>query len=225
MFGTDLSIIIISLPLLGKGLLVTLQITILAVLVGMALGTVLAVGRISDFAPLRWLATTYITVFRSVPLVMVLLWFYLILPQLLSKILGLSSQADIRLASAMVAFSMFEAAYYAEIIRAGINSISRDQYFAALALGMTKGQALIHVLLPQAFRVMTPLLLTQGIILFQDTALVYIIGVGDFFRTASNIGKTTGYEIDMVLLAGAGYFIICFFVSLLVKKLKRERFT
>ena len=123
---------------------------------------------------------------------------------------------------ALVAFTAFEAAYYAEIIRAGMNSVSRGQNYAALALGMTKSQTLTYVILPQAFRVMTPLLLTQGVILFQDTALVYIIGLADFFRTATNIGKTTGYEIEMVLFAGAGYFVVCFCVSLAVTVVKKR---
>ena len=153
---------------------------------------------------------------------MVLLWFYLIVPQFLTKFLNLSPLTDIRLVSAMVAFTAFEAAYYAEIIRAGMNSVSRGQNYAALALGMTKSQTLTYVILPQAFRVMTPLLLTQGVILFQDTALVYIIGLADFFRTATNIGKTTGYEIEMVLFAGAGYFVVCFCVSLAVTVVKKR---
>ena len=153
---------------------------------------------------------------------MVLLWFYLIVPQFISKFFNLSPLTDIRLVSAMVAFTAFEAAYYAEIIRAGMNSVSSGQNHAALALGMTKSQTLIYVILPQAFRVMTPLLLTQGIILFQDTALVYIIGLADFFRTATNIGKTTGYEIEMVLIAGTGYFVVCFCVSLAVTAVKKR---
>ena len=218
----DWSIIDQSLPLLGQGAMVTLEITLTSIVFGMVIGTLLAVARISIYAPLRWLSAAYVNCFRSVPLVMVLLWFYLIVPQFLTKFLNLSPLTDIRLVSAMVAFTAFEAAYYAEIIRAGMNSVSRGQNYAALALGMTKSQTLTYVILPQAFRVMTPLLMTQGMILFQDTALVYIIGLADFFRTASNIGKTTGYEIDMVLLAGSGYFIVCFCVSVTVTMVKKR---
>lgn len=222
MLDFDWSIIEQSLPLLQKGILVTLKITITSIILGMVLGTLLAVARISIYAPLRWLAAAYVNCFRSIPLVMVLLWFYLIVPQFLTKFLNLSPLTDIRLVSAMVAFTAFEAAYYSEIIRAGMNSVSRGQNYAALALGMTKSQTLIYVILPQAFRVMTPLLLTQGVILFQDTALVYIIGLADFFRTATNIGKTTGYEIEMVLFAGAGYFVVCFCASLAVTVVKKR---
>jgi len=222
MFSFDWSILQQSLPLLGQGAMVTLKITITAIAFGMVLGTLLAVARISEYAPMRWLSAAYVNCFRSIPLVMVLLWFYLIVPQFLSSVFNLSPQTDIRLVSAIVAFTAFEAAYYAEIVRAGMRSVSSGQYSAALALGMTKSQTLTYVILPQAFRVMTPLLMTQGMILFQDTALVYIIGLADFFRTASNIGKTTGYEIDMVLLAGSGYFIVCFLVSVTVTVVKKR---
>ena len=222
MFDFDWSIIDQSLPLLGQGAMVTLEITLTSIVFGMVIGTLLAVARISIYAPLRWLSAAYVNCFRSVPLVMVLLWFYLIVPQFLTKFLNLSPLTDIRLVSAMVAFTAFEAAYYAEIIRAGMNSVSRGQNYAALALGMTKSQTITYVILPQAFRVMTPLLLTQGMILFQDTALVYIIGLADFFRTASNIGKTTGYEIDMVLIAGSGYFVVCLCVSATVTMVKKR---
>ena len=222
MFSIDWSIIQQCLPLLMQGAMVTLKITITAIAFGMVIGTLLAVARISVYAPMLWLSAAYVNCFRSIPLVMVLLWFYLIVPQFLSSFFNLSPQTDIRLVSAIVAFTAFEAAYYAEIIRAGMRSVSSGQYAASLALGMTKSQTITYVILPQAFRVMTPLLLTQGMILFQDTALVYIIGLADFFRTASNIGKTTGYEIDMVLIAGSGYFVVCLCVSATVTMVKKR---
>ena len=222
MLSIDWSIIQQSLPLLAQGALVTLKITITAIAFGMVIGTLLAVARISVYAPMRWLSAAYVNCFRSIPLVMVLLWFYLIVPQFLTSFFNLSPQTDIRLVSAIVAFTAFEAAYYAEIIRAGMRSVSSGQYAASLALGMSKSQTITYVILPQAFRVMTPLLLTQGMILFQDTALVYIIGLADFFRTASNIGKTTGYEIDMVLIAGSGYFVVCLCVSATVTMVKKR---
>ncbi len=145
-------------------------------------------------ASCRWhgLPKPTLTFFRSIPLVMVLLWFYLIVPGFLQNVLGLSPKTDIRLISAMVAFSMFEAAYYSEIIRAGIQSISRGQSSAALALGMTHWQSMKLVILPQAFRAMVPLLLTRGIVLFRDTSLVYVLSSADFFRTASTIGERDG---------------------------------
>lgn len=137
-------------PYLLAGLVITLKITVIAIVIGIVWGTILAVMRLSSFLPLAWFAKTYVNVFRSIPLVMVLLWFYLIVPSL-ANVLGLSPKTDIRLISAMIAFSMFEAAYYSEIIRAGIQSISRGQSSAALALGMTHWQSMKLIILPQAF--------------------------------------------------------------------------
>ncbi|KXU73642.1 amino acid ABC transporter permease [Escherichia coli] len=179
----------------------------------------LAVMRLSSFAPVAWFAKAYVNVFRSIPLVMVLLWFYLIVPGFLQNVLGLSPKNDIRLISAMVAFSMFEAAYYSEIIRAGIQSISRGQSSAALALGMTHWQSMKLIILPQAFRAMVPLLLTQG--MFQDTSLVYVLSLADFFRTASTIGERDGTQVE-ILFAGFVYFVISLSASLLVSYLKRR---
>ena len=227
MLDLDFSIVVPNIPILLDGLWVTAQITLTAIAFGILIGTVLAVARSSPFWIFRTISKAYVNTFRSIPLVMVLLWFYLIVPQFLAKgmeimpqflldILHITPQTDIRFASALFAFALFEAAYYSEIIRAGINSISQGQSQAALALGMTRGQSLRLIILPQAFKVMTPLLLTQAVILFQDTALVYIIGLKDFFRTGTNIGKTYGNEIEMVLFTGLIYFLICSCMSLLV---------
>ncbi|HEY3537673.1 MAG: glutamate/aspartate ABC transporter permease GltK [Trinickia sp.] len=218
----DWSSIAGALPTLWSGAIVTLEITVLAIVVGIVWGTVLALMRLSGVAPLGWFAKGYVTVFRSIPLVMVLLWFFLIVPQFLQSVLGLSANIDIRLASAMVAFSLFEAAYYSEIIRAGIQSVSRGQVNASFALGMTYGQSMRYIILPQAFRAMVPLLLTQAIVLFQDTSLVYVISLADFFRTATNIGDRDGTMVEMVLFAGAVYFVICTLASSLVKVLRKK---
>jgi glutamate/aspartate transport system permease protein len=204
----DWSSIAGALPTLWSGAIVTLEITVLAIVVGIVWGTVLALMRLSGVAPLGWFAKGYVTVFRSIPLVMVLLWFFLIVPQFLQSVLGLSANIDIRLASAMVAFSLFEAAYYSEIIRAGIQSVSRGQVNASFALGMTYGQSMRYIILP--------------IVLFQDTSLVYVISLADFFRTATNIGDRDGTMVEMVLFAGAVYFVICTLASSLVKVLRKK---
>ncbi|REF28938.1 L-glutamate ABC transporter membrane protein /L-aspartate ABC transporter membrane protein [Xenorhabdus cabanillasii] len=222
MYQFDWSSIIPSLPLLLNGLIITAEITTIAIIIGIAWGTALAVMRLSSIKVLSWFATLYVNLFRSVPLVMVLLWFYLIVPSLVQNVLGISPKTDIRLISAMVAFSLFEAAYYSEIIRAGIQSISRGQSSASLALGMTHMQSMRLVILPQAFRAMIPLLLTQGIVLFQDTSLVYVLSLADFFRTAANIGERDGTQIEMVLFAGFIYFVISFSASMLVNYLKKR---
>lgn len=223
MYEYDWSSILPGLPYLLNGMVVTLQITVTAIIVGILWGTLLATFRLSTLPPLRWLAKFYISAFRSVPLVMVLLWFYLVVPTFLQHALNISPQTDIRLISAMVAFTLFEAAYYSEIIRAGIQQVSRGQTNAALALGMTSWQTMYWVILPQAFRAMVPLLLTQGIVLFQDTSLVYVLSLADFFRTATTIGERDGTQIEMILFAGAVYFIISISASILVSYLKRKR--
>ncbi|HDL7398999.1 TPA: glutamate/aspartate ABC transporter permease GltK [Yersinia enterocolitica] len=222
MYEFDWSSIAPSLPYLLQGLAVTAKITLIAIVFGIVWGTVLAVMRLSPVKAISWFATAYVNVFRSIPLVMVLLWFYLVVPSLLQNVLGLSPKTDIRLISAMVAFSLFEAAYYSEIIRAGIQSISRGQSSAALALGMTQDQSMRLVILPQAFRAMVPLLLTQGIVLFQDTSLVYVLSLADFFRTATTIGERDGTQVEMVLFAGLVYFVISFSASMLVNYLKKR---
>jgi len=209
-------------PLLIKGMVTTLQITALAVIVGIVWGTLLAMMRLSGVAPLKWFADLYVNVFRSIPLLMVLLWFFLIVPQVLRSLLDVPPTWDIRMVSALVAFSLFEAAYYSEIIRAGIQSVSRGQMSAAFALGMSYWQAMGLVVLPQAFRNMVPLLLTQGIILFQDTSLVYAIALSDFFGMSYQVGQRDGTLPAMIVFAGAVYFVICFTVSMLVKRLQKR---
>jgi glutamate/aspartate transport system permease protein len=211
-----------ALPLLWQGMKLTAEITLTAVLVGIAWGTILAVMRLSGATPLRWLAAAYVNTFRSVPLVMVLLWFFLIVPALLERLLDIPRSSDTRLTSAMVAFALFEAAYYSEIIRAGIQSVSRGQLSAALALGMPYRQAMRLVILPQAFRNMIPLLLTQGIILFQDTSLVYVSALADFFGMAAKIGDRDGRMVELLLFAGAVYFVLCYAVSTLVRRWQRR---
>ncbi|CAN7203269.1 Glutamate/aspartate import permease protein GltK [compost metagenome] len=211
-----------TLHVLGEGMMVSLKITVTAVVVGIVWGTILAMMRLSSFKLLNWFAQGYVTIFRSIPLVMVLLWFFLIIPQVLQNLFNLSPATDLRMTSALVAFALFEAAYYSEIIRAGIQSVSRGQMFAAQAMGMTYGQSMRLVILPQAFRNMVPLLLTQGIILFQDTSLVYVSALADFFGQAYGIGERDGRIVEMLLFAGVVYFLICFSASLLVKRYQKK---
>jgi glutamate/aspartate transport system permease protein len=221
MYQFDWSSIPGALPYLWEGMLRTLQITATAIVVGILLGTLIAVLRLSKNSILSSVAALYVNGFRSIPLVMVLLWFYLLVPSVISKIMGRPNM-DIRLLSAFVAFSLFEASYYAEIIRAGIQSISRGQVSAGLALGMTGGQTMRLIVLPQAFRRMTPLLLTQAIILFQDTSLVYVIGLAEFFGVAYNTGNRDGTLVELLLFAGAVYLIICLSASTIVRVLQRR---
>mgnify|MGYP000867261610 FL=1 len=222
MYEFDWSSIPGALPLLAKGMLVTLEVTLTAIVVGIAWGTLLAVLRLSRNRFVATLAAGYVNLFRSVPLVMVILWFYLIVPQALKSLFGEGIGA-IRLASALTAFALFEAAYYSEIIRAGIQSVPKGQVAAGQALGLTNGQTMRLIVLPQAFRNMLPLLITQAIILFQDTSLVYVIGLSDFFGTAYKVGDRDGRLVELLLFAGAIYFVISFSLSQLVKRLQSSK--
>jgi glutamate/aspartate transport system permease protein len=221
MYDFDWTSIPGALPILWGGMKTTLQITGTAIVFGIAWGTVLAMMRLSNNKMLAYFSASYVNLFRSIPLVMVILWFYLIVPQLIHSVFGAAS-GDIRMRSALTAFALFESAYYAEIMRAGIQSVSRGQVSAASALGLTYGQSMRLIILPQAFRNMVPLLLTQAIILFQDTSLVYVIGLADFFGSAYKVGDRDGRIVELLLFAGAVYFVICYATSWLVKRLQKR---
>ena len=198
-----------------KGLGFSLMLTVVATLGGILFGTLLALMRLSGK---RWLvlpATVYVNGMRSIPLVMVILWFFLLVPFLIGRPIG----AEV---SAMVTFIAFEAAYFSEIMRAGIQSIPRGQVSAGLALGMTYGQNMKLVVLPQAFRNMLPVLMTQTIILFQDTSLVYAIGAYDMLKGFEVAGKNFGRPIEAYLMAALFYFVICYALSALVKRLHQR---
>jgi len=222
MYEFDWSSIPGALPFLWDGMKVTLEITVNAIAFGIVWGTSLAMMRLSSSRVLGWFAAGYVNLFRSIPLVMVLLWFFLIVPRFLEHVFGWPPGGDTRLASAMIGFALFESAYYSEIIRAGIQSVPKGQVGAAFALGMTYGQAMRLIVLPQAFRNMVPLLLTQAIILFQDTSLVYVSALADFFGAAYKVGDRDGRIVELLLFAGAVYFVICFSVSLLVKRFRKR---
>ncbi|MGL6071376.1 amino acid ABC transporter permease [Craterilacuibacter sp.] len=217
----DFSQIIPALPDLMDGMWLTLKLMLMAVVGGVALGTVLALLRLSSNPLLSGLAKAYVNVFRSVPLLLVIIWFYLAVPMLLNWITGdfVSIGA---FTSCLVAFMMFEAAYYCEIVRAGIQSIAKGQANAAYALGMTYSQAMRLVILPQAFRKMMPLLLQQSIILFQDTSLVYAVGLMDFLSSARSRGDILGMPHEFLLFAGAVYFVVSFAASRGVKHLQKR---
>lgn len=222
MFALDWDSIVAARNVIGAGVAVTLQVTLVAIAGGIVGGTVLAICAVSGRRPLQLFAKCYVALFRAVPLVMLLLWFFLIVPQVLRTVFGLSPSIDIRLVSAMVAFVLLETAFFAEIIRAGILGLSKGQFEAAAALGMTRYQTMRLVILPQAFRAMLPIMLTQCIVIFQDTSLVYVISLGDFFRNTVSIGERDGTLVPMLLLAGAAYWAICSGLSGLVRVLQNR---
>jgi len=198
-----------------KGLAFSVQVTLIAMLGGFALGAVLALMRLSGKPWLVLPAAAYVNTLRSIPLVMVILWFFLLIPLLIGRPLG----AEL---SAIVTFTVFEAAYYSEIMRAGIQSVPRGQEYAGYAVGMTYAQTMKLIVLPQAFRNMLPVLMTQTIILFQDTSLVYAIGAYDLLKGFEVAGKNFNRPVEMYLLAAVVYFAICFSLSMLVRRLQRK---
>ena len=198
-----------------KGLYFSLMLTVVATIGGVLLGTVLALMRLSGKPWLVVPATIYVNGMRSIPLVMVILWFFLLMPAIIGRPIG----AEL---SAVITFVAFEAAYFSEIMRAGIQSVSRGQVFAGQAMGMTYGQNLRFVILPQALRNMLPVLLTQTIILFQDTSLVYAIGAYDMLKGFEVAGKNFGRPIEAYLAAAVVYFVMCFALSWSVKRLHQK---
>jgi glutamate/aspartate transport system permease protein len=199
----------------GSGLIFSFQLTLIAMVGGIALGTVLALMRLSGKKWLEVPATIYVDTLRSIPLVMVIMWFFLIIPFLIGQPIG----AEV---SAIITFTLFEAAYYSEIMRAGIQSVPKGQVHAGYAVGMTYGQTMQLIVLPQAFRNMLPVLLTQTIILFQDTSLVYAIGAYDMLKGFEIAGKNFNRPVETYLVAALVYFVICFSLSLLVKRLQNR---
>lgn len=198
-----------------KGLWFSILLTVVATLGGIFFGTILALMRLSGKKWLDVPAAIYVNGMRSIPLVMVILWFFLLVPFIIGRPIGAEY-------SAVITFIAFEAAYFSEIMRAGIQSIPRGQVFAGQALGMSYGQNMKLVILPQAFRNMLPVLLTQTIILFQDTSLVYAIGAYDLLKGFDTAGKNYGRPTEMYLAAALLYFVICYSLSWLVKRLHRR---
>ena len=217
MGGLDLSFVnwdIIS-KFVVNGFWFSVQLTIVATLGGIAFGTVLALMRLSGKKILMLPATIYVNGMRSIPLVMVILGFFLLVPFMIGRPIG----AEL---SAIITFVAFEAACFSEIMRAGIQSIPRGQVHAGQAVGMTYSQNMRLIVLPQAFRNMLPILLTQTIILFQDTSLVYAIGAYDLLKGFTTAGKIYGRPEEAYILAAIVYFVICYALSYLVKKLQAK---
>lgn len=211
----DFQVIISSLPFLLQGLQLSLWLTFLAIIGGIVLGTLLALARLSGIFPLSILAAGYVNLIRSVPLILVIFWFYFLVPLAIGRPIG-------GFYSALIAFVLFEAAYYSEIMRAGIQSVRKGQVYAGQATGLNYWQIQRYIVLPQAFRNMIPILVTQGIILFQDTSLVFVVSLRDFMTASSIVARTEGRLVEMYIFAAIVYFVICFSGSLYVRRLKNR---
>ncbi len=209
--------------LFTTGMSFTLKLTILAMTGGILLGTLLAMMRLSGNRLISVTAATYVNTIRAVPLVLVIFWFYFLVPYIGAWLIG--SDQPVRVgafSSSLITFVLFEAAYYCEIIRAGIQSIPQGQHMAAKALGMNHFHSMTTIILPQAFKNMMPVLLTQTIILFQDVSLVYVLSITDFVGAASKIAQRDGRMVEMYLFVAVVYFSISFGLSLMVKRMERQ---
>jgi glutamate/aspartate transport system permease protein len=213
--GFDFAILVRNAPFLWNGMLLTLQLTALAVSGGLLLGVVLAVLRLSSIPLAPALVAGYVNFLRSMPLILAIFWFYTLIPKL-------TGQSVSSFYSVLIAFILFEAAYYSEIIRAGISSVRRGQIAAGLALGLTSAQAMRYVELPQAIRNMTPVLLTQSIVMLQDTSLVYVVGLRDFLTTADIVAGRDSRPVELYVFVAFTFLAICFGASRLVHRLRRR---
>jgi len=222
--GYDFDVIQRSLPyLFREGMVFTLTLTALAMTGGIVFGTLLAMMRLSAFKPLSALAGGYVNLMRSLPLVLVIFWFFFLVPYIYGAIKGEGKPVAIGAwLSALITFTMFEAAYYCEIMRAGIQSIARGQVWSGYALGLNYWQTMGYIVLPQAFRNMIPVLLTQTIILFQDTSLVYVISATDFLGAAAKVANRDYRLVEMYTFVAVVYFVISYSLSLLVKRLQER---
>lgn len=222
MDGLDFTVIGRSLGyLFREGLVFSLTLTVMAALGGAVIGTLLAMMRLSSYRALSWFAASYINLIRAIPLLLVIFWFYFLVPYLGAWILGAKEPIKVgAFWSSVVTFTLFEAAYFAEIVRAGIRSVPQGQANAGYALGMNYPQVMGHVVLPQALRNMLPVLLSQTIVLFQDTSLVYVLSITDFLGAATKVGQRDGRLVEMYLFAALVYFLICYALSWQVKRLQ-----
>lgn len=223
MGGLEFDVIARTWPYLLKGLQYTIQLTVVAAIGGVIWGTLLALARLSSIKWLSMLAAGYVNLMRSIPLLLVIFWFYFLMPIIIQKITGADRPPQFGAdRSAYITFIMFEGAYFCEIMRAGIQSISKGQVGAAYAVGLNYRQAMQLVVLPQAFRNMLPILLTQTIILFQDVSLVSLLNVTDFVGAATKIAQRDSRVVEMYVVVAVVYFVMCFSLSYLVKILQKK---
>jgi glutamate/aspartate transport system permease protein len=211
----DFNVFVRWAPLLAEGMALSLLLTGIAIVGGILLGAILAIMRLSSNRPISWVAGFYVNFFRSIPLILVIFWFYFSVPIIIGRPIG-------SFYSVLVAFTMFEAAYYCEIVRAGIMSVGHGQRAAAQAIGLNSIRVAVHVILPQAFRNMVPVLVTRSIVMFQDTSLVYVVGLRDFMTTSDIVATRENRIVEMYLFAGAVYFAFCFAGSMWARSLQRK---
>jgi len=216
MGGYDWQVIPNNLSFLMQGLATTFQLALAAITGGLLLGILVGMARLTSIKLLYYPATAFVNVMRSLPLILVIFWFYFLVPLIAGRPMG-------DFFSACVAFVIFEAAYFAEIVRAGIQSISAGQLQAAYSTGFSYRDTMRYIIIPQALRNMVPSLLTQAVVTFQDTSLAYVIGLKEFLRSASIVDAREMRSLELYAFVGAVYFVICFAMSKMSKKLEAKR--
>lgn len=218
MLNLDFSVVLNALPYLAQGMLFTVQVTFVAMAGGIFFGTLLALARLSHIVWLRSMAAAYVNLMRSIPLILAIFWIFFLVPEIVAWLVGSPEPVQVGTTkTAFIAFTIFEAAYFCEVIRAGIQSVAKGQSAAGQAVGFTYVQNMRYVVLPQAFRAMIPVLLTQAIILFQDTSLLYVISATDFLGAASKVAQRDSRLVEFYTFVALVYFVICFTLSKVVR--------
>lgn len=220
----DYEIVLRTAPYLFMvGMAFTLKLTVLSTIGAVILGTLLAMMRLSSNRIVSGIAGSYVNLLRALPLILIIFWFYFLVPYIVGWAMHAGRPISVGgFTSALITFTLFEAAYFCEIMRAGIQSIPRGQIGAGYALGLNYWQVMGHIVLPQAFRNMTPVLLTQMIVLFQDTSLVYVLSLTDFLGAANNVAQRDGRLVEMFIFAALVYFLISYAASRTVKMLEQR---
>jgi glutamate/aspartate transport system permease protein len=212
----DWRVIVANMPFLMRGLLTSVELAVVSIAGGLVLGTLVGLARLS---PRKWLyypASVFVFLLRSIPLILVIFWFYFLVPIISGRPMG-------NFLSAAIAFIVFEAAHFAEIVRAGIQSIRVGQKQAGLSSGLSGFQTFMYILLPQALRNMLPSLLTQSIVIFQDTSLAYVIGLQDFLTATSIVDAREVRSLELYLFAALVYFLVCSLMSRIARRWESKR--
>ncbi|MGO3889437.1 MAG: amino acid ABC transporter permease [Paenalcaligenes sp.] len=218
----DWSTIYRAWPYILEGLGTTGLLVVVGMTLGIALGTCLALMRLFGSRPVAMAAAVYVNVFRAIPLILTIFWFFLMMPWVVRLITGNPYAGVGPLYAAIAALVLAEAAYYCEILRAGIASVAKGQLNAAKAIGLTQSQALRYIVLPQAFRNMTPALINQTIALLKDTSLVYVISLNDFLGAATKVAERDGTVVEMYIFVAISYLFLCSLGVGLVKLIERR---
>ncbi|RNB91215.1 amino acid ABC transporter permease [Brevibacillus fluminis] len=211
----DFSKIADKIPYILGGIIDTLQFTLLSAVVGIILGTILALIKISNNRPLKWLAIFYTSIFRGTPLILQLTLIYFSVPQLFNYPIT-------PLMAGVIAFGLNSAAYTSETIRAGILAVDRGQREAALSLGIPYRKMMVDIIFPQALKNIMPAMVNEGINLLKDSALVSVIGVTEVLRRAGIVAAEKFLYFEPLLLAGAIYYVMVMTLTWAARNFERR---